>query len=45
LLLWQKNYGAADDRAAENVFFTTIVSLLTLPFIYYIASYFVNNIF
>ena len=34
IVIMARNYGAADDRASENVFLTTVLSLLTLPLIY-----------
>lgn len=38
IVIMAKAYGAADDRAAENVFLTTILSLLTLPLVFFLAS-------
>lgn len=38
IVIMAKAYGAADDRAAENVFLTTVLSLLTLPLVFYLAS-------
>ncbi len=38
IVIMAKAYGAADDRAAENVFLTTILSLLTLPLVYFLAT-------
>uniref|UniRef100_UPI003FD0076C AEC family transporter n=1 Tax=Rhodobacter sp. NSM TaxID=3457501 RepID=UPI003FD0076C len=38
IVIMAKAYGAADDRAAENVFLTTLLSLLTLPLIYFLAT-------
>lgn len=38
IVIMAKAYGAADDRAAENVFLTTVLSLLTLPLVYFLAS-------
>ncbi|WP_291862311.1 AEC family transporter [Marinilabilia sp.] len=38
IVIMAKAYGAADDRAAENVFLTTLLSLLTLPLVFYLAS-------
>ncbi|MGM0375913.1 MAG: AEC family transporter [Bacteroidota bacterium] len=38
IVIMARNYGAADDSASENVFLTTILSLLTLPFVYFLAT-------
>ncbi|MCA1744139.1 MAG: AEC family transporter [Bacteroidales bacterium] len=38
IVIMAKAYGAADDRAAENVFLTTVLSLLTLPLVYFLAN-------
>jgi hypothetical protein len=38
IVIMAKAYGAADDRAAENVFLTTLLSLLTLPLVYFMAN-------
>jgi len=38
IVIMARNYGAADDRASENVFMTTILSLLTLPLVYFLAT-------
>jgi predicted permease len=38
IVIMAKAYGAADDRAAENVFLTTVLSLLTLPLVFYLAT-------
>ncbi len=36
IVIMAKNYGANDQNATENVFLTTILSIFTLPFLYYI---------
>jgi malate permease and related proteins len=38
IVIMAKTYGAADDLAAENVFLTTLLSLLTLPLVYFLAT-------
>jgi len=38
IVIMAKAYGAADDRAAENVFLTTILSLITLPLVFFITT-------
>jgi predicted permease len=38
IVIMAKAYGAADDRAAENVLLTTVLSLLTLPLVFYLAT-------
>lgn len=38
IVIMAKAYGAADDRAAENVFLTTVLSLFTLPFVFYLST-------
>lgn len=38
IVIMAKAFGAADDRAAENVLLTTLLSLLTLPLVYFLAS-------
>ncbi|MFO7999939.1 MAG: AEC family transporter [Marinilabilia sp.] len=38
IVIMARNYGAADDRASENVFLTTLLSLLTLPLVYFLAT-------
>jgi predicted permease len=38
IVIMAKAFGAADDRAAENVFLTTVLSLLTLPLVFYLTT-------
>ncbi len=38
IVILAKNYGADDVKAVEHVFVTTILSLFTLPFIYYLIG-------
>ncbi len=38
IVIMAKNYGAADDKAAENVFLTTVLSLISLPLVYYLIT-------
>jgi predicted permease len=38
IVIMAKNYNAADDRASENVFLTTILSLVTLPLVYFLST-------
>lgn len=38
IVIMARNYGAADDKAAENVFLTTILSMISLPLVYYLVS-------
>ncbi|WP_010422014.1 AEC family transporter [Anaerophaga thermohalophila] len=38
IVIMAKAYGAADDLASENVFFTTVLSLLTLPVVYFLTT-------
>jgi len=40
IVIMAKNYGANDQNATENVFLTTILSIITLPFLYYLIIYF-----
>lgn len=40
MVILVKNYGADDETAAENLFLTTVLSLLTLPLVYYILTLF-----
>lgn len=35
-----KKYGADDSLATENIFVTTIISIVTLPIIWFIINYF-----
>ncbi len=36
IVIMAKNYGGDDQKATENVFLTTILSIVTLPFLYYV---------
>lgn len=38
IVIMAKAYGAADDRASENVFLTTVLSLVTLPVVYLLTT-------
>jgi predicted permease len=38
IVIMAKAYGAADDRASENVFLTTVLSLVTLPLVYFLTT-------
>ncbi|PWD99891.1 AEC family transporter [Marinilabilia rubra] len=38
IVIMAKNYNAADDRASENVFLTTVLSLFTLPLVYFLST-------
>jgi predicted permease len=34
-----KKYGADDELATENIFVTTIISIITLPLIWFLINY------
>lgn len=38
IVIMAKAYGAADDRASENVFLTTLLSLVSLPLVFYLTT-------
>lgn len=38
IVIMAKNYNGADDRASENVFLTTVLSLITLPLVYFLST-------
>ena len=42
LVIIAKNYGSDDKLAMENVVLSTIISLISLPFIYFMLETFVN---
>ncbi len=40
IVIMARNYGADDERASENVLFTTLLSVVTLPMVYYLITIF-----
>lgn len=38
IVIMARNYGADDESASENVFFTTLLSVVTLPLVYYLVT-------